>query len=96
MRCEVAEDSGICEQPPWLFRFEEIREAYRVMKAKRSRRKDGRRPRLIETCHFISFFTKMKTAMRNTLYFSAFEPGTFFDSAAQERLFIWRDKMADS
>jgi hypothetical protein len=55
------------------------------MKAKRSQRKDGRRPRLIETCHFISFFTKMKTAMRNTLYFSASEPGTFFDSAAQEK-----------
>jgi hypothetical protein len=36
-----------------------------------------RRPRLIETCDLISFLTKMKTAMRNALYFSAFELGTF-------------------
>ena len=47
------------------------------MEADEAGGKDGRRPRLIETCHFISFSTKMKTVMRNALYFSAFELGTF-------------------
>ena len=54
---------------------------------------DERWPRsqLIETCPFISFFYENENC--DAEY--SFKLGTFFDSAAQERLFIWRNKMAD-